>query len=107
MGTFFSVQLGVKQMLKQETPGSIVLIASISAYRCTPGHKLSGYNASKGAVLNLGRCLSAELAPHNIRVNSISPSYTETDMTRNLRQQYPHLVDIMQKVGLHRPRNSD
>lgn len=98
MGTFFSVQLGVKQMLKQGTPGSIVLIASISAYRATPGHKLSGYNASKGAVLNFGRCLAVELAPNNIRVNSISPSYTESDMTRNLRQQYPHLVDIMQKV---------
>lgn len=46
----------------------------------------------------LSRALAVELAPQHIRVNSISPGYIETDMTRKLRQQYPHLVEIMQQV---------
>lgn len=99
MGTFFATQLAVKQFLKQESPGSVVLIASLCAHQAAPGHKLAGYHASKGAVLMFGRALAVELAPMNIRVNSISPGYIESDMTRNLRQQYPHLVEIMQKVS--------
>lgn len=85
-------------MLKQGSPGSIVLIASICAHQVAPGHLLSGYHASKGAVLMLGRGLAAELAPHKIRVNSISPGYIDSDMTRNLRKQHPHLVEIMHKT---------
>lgn len=100
MGTFFATQYAVKQFLKQGTPGSVVLIASICAHRASPGHKLSGYNASKGAVLMFGRALAVELAPMNIRINSISPGYIESDMTRNLRQQYPHLIEIMNQVSL-------
>jgi len=97
MGTFFATQLAVKQMRKQDTPGSIVLVASICAHQAAPGHKLSGYHASKGAVLMLAKALAVELAPHNIRVNSISPGYIESDMTRTLRQDHPHLVEIMHK----------
>lgn len=97
MGTFFAAQLAAKQMLKQGTPGSIVMIASICAKQISTGHRLSGYHASKGGVLMLSRALAVELAPENIRVNTISPGYIETDMTRNLKRQYPHLVEIMQK----------
>ena len=98
MGTFFATQLAVKQIRKQDTPGSIVLIASICAHQAAPGHLLSGYHASKGAVLMLAKALAVELAPHNIRVNSISPGYIESDMTRTLRQEHPHLVEIMHKT---------
>lgn len=85
-------------MLKQGTGGSLVLISSISAHRATPGHKLSGYNASKGGVLMLTKALAAELAPHQIRANCISPSYTDTDLTQKLRRELPHLVGIMDQV---------
>lgn len=34
---------------------------------------IAGYNASKGGVNNLTRCMSLALAPHNIRVNGIGP----------------------------------
>ncbi|KAJ9650379.1 hypothetical protein H2198_010314 [Neophaeococcomyces mojaviensis] len=98
MGTFFATQLTVRQMLKQGTSGSIVMIASICAHQAAPGHKLSGYHASKGGVLMLSKALAVELAPHNIRVNTISPGYINSDMTQKLREQYPHLVEIMHKV---------
>lgn len=98
LGTFFATQLAVKQMLKQGTPGSIVLIASICAHQVVPGHTLTGYHASKGGVLMLSKALAVELAPMGIRCNSISPGYIESDMTRTLKSQFPHLVEIMNRT---------
>ena len=94
-GTFFAAQLATEQMMKQGTGGSIVMIASICSHVAVPGHRLAAYHASKGAVRMLGKALSVELAPRGIRVNSISPGYIESDMTKSLRSQYPHLVEIM------------
>lgn len=73
MGTFFSVKLAAEQMKKQGDGGSIVMIASVTAHNAIPGQRLSAYTASKGAVRSLGPALSVELAPHQIRVNTISP----------------------------------
>lgn len=75
MGTFFSVQLAAKQMVKQKTPGSIVMIASIAAHHAVPSQHLAGYSCSKGAVKALMQQLAVELAPMQIRVNSISPGW--------------------------------
>lgn len=94
-GTYFATQLAVKQMLKQGTGGSIVLIASISAQCATPGHRLSAYNASKGAVKMFGSALSVELGPENIRVNSISPGYTDTEMLTPTKQAEPKRIVLM------------
>lgn len=73
MGTFFTAQLAAKQMVKQGTPGSIVMVASIAAHHAVPSQRLAGYACSKGAVHSLMQQLAVELAPHQIRVNAISP----------------------------------
>lgn len=39
------------------------------------------YSASKAGLLALTRSMAVELAPHGIRVNSVSPGYTRTEMT--------------------------
>lgn len=84
-GTFFAAQLATKQMLAQKTGGSMVLIASQSSHIALPGYRMAAYNASKGGILMLSRALAVELAPHNIRVNTISPGFVDSDMTRNVR----------------------
>ncbi|KIV92218.1 hypothetical protein PV10_06676 [Exophiala mesophila] len=94
-GTFFAAQLATKQMEKQGTGGRLVLIASVCAHCAIPGHHLAAYHTSKGAVKMLTTALSVELAPQGITVNSISPGYTESDMTKNLRKDHPHLVELM------------
>src|SRR5262249_17700668 len=58
--------------------GAIVNIASIDAY-ATDG-TFASYSASKAAVLALTRQAATELAPHGIRVNSVSPGWTLTAM---------------------------
>lgn len=47
------------------------------------------YNASKAAVIQLGRNLAAEWGEHGIRVNTISPGYIVTDMVRALFDRFP------------------
>jgi sorbose reductase len=95
-GTFFAAQCAARHMIQQGSGGSLVLIASICGSVAIPGHKLSAYHASKGAVKTLGTALSVELASHRIRTNMLSPGYIQSDMTRRLRQEQPHLVEIMQ-----------
>ncbi|KAJ4989219.1 hypothetical protein SVAN01_05298 [Stagonosporopsis vannaccii] len=84
-GVFFIVQLVAKQIIKQNTPGSIVLIASQSSHIGLPGYRMAAYNASKGGILMLSKALAVELAKHNIRVNTISPGFVDSQMTRDVR----------------------
>jgi sorbose reductase len=74
----------VKQLIKQGTSGSIVMMASQCAHIAIPGCRMSSYNASKGGVLMLTKALGVELAKHNIRVNSISPGYVDSQMFRDV-----------------------
>jgi sorbose reductase len=75
-----------KQILKQGGGGSMVLIASQSSHIALPGYRMAAYNASKGGVLMLAKALAVELAPHNIRVNTISPGFVDSEMTRKVRE---------------------
>ena len=47
---------------------------------------MAAYNASKGGVLMLSKALAVELATHNIRVNTISPGFVDSDMLRKVEQ---------------------
>ena len=91
-GTFFSAQLAAKQMIAQGTPGSIVMISSITAHHSASLQPVAAYAASKGAVKSLMLALAVELAPHQIRVNSISPGHILTDMLASLGVANPTLV---------------
>jgi NAD(P)-dependent dehydrogenase (short-subunit alcohol dehydrogenase family) len=56
--------------------GVIVNMASLAAIRGVPG--LSGYCASKGAIVAFTRALAAELAPKGIRANALLPGFVDT-----------------------------
>ena len=56
--------------------GAIVLTASTAASSGLAG--ASVYSATKAALRSFGRTLAAELAPRNIRVNTVSPGPIET-----------------------------
>lgn len=65
-------------MIAQNTGGSILFLASISAHRTNYPQPQAAYNASKAALLSLKYSLAAEWAVHGIRVNSVSPGYMDT-----------------------------
>lgn len=56
----------------------------MSAHIVNMPQKQCAYNASKAAVLHLTRSLAAEWATRRVRVNSISPGYTQTALVDDL-----------------------
>lgn len=78
-GVFFCAQEAARAMMSRGG-GSIINIASMSGLIVNRPQAQASYNASKAAVIHLTRSLAAEWAPHNIRVNAISPGYMEGPM---------------------------
>ena len=68
----------VAAKMKQARKGAIINIASISAVRPRPG--LQAYIASKGAAESFTRAMAIELAPYQVRVNTIHPGPADTKM---------------------------
>jgi NAD(P)-dependent dehydrogenase (short-subunit alcohol dehydrogenase family) len=66
----------VAEPMKQQGGGAIVNVSSISARIAQPNRWT--YNMAKGAVAQLTRCAALDLAPHKIRVNSVSPGWIWT-----------------------------
>jgi len=79
-GVFLAAQAEARVMLANDG-GSIVNIASMSGTIVNRGLVQAHYNASKAAVMHLTKSLAVEWAARGIRVNSISPGYTQTPMT--------------------------
>lgn len=62
--------------MKEQGGGSIVNVSSISAFIAQPNRWT--YNAAKGAVNTLTKCMALDLAHSGIRVNSVSPGWIWT-----------------------------
>ncbi|PYI22289.1 short chain dehydrogenase [Aspergillus japonicus CBS 114.51] len=88
-GVFMTAQAVAKQMIRFGNGGSIALIASMSGTIANRGLICPAYNASKAAVIQLGRNLAMEWGQYNIRVNTISPGYIVTAMVEQLFVQFP------------------
>ncbi|EJC99848.1 NAD-binding protein [Fomitiporia mediterranea MF3/22] len=88
-GVLYTAQAAGRQMVKFGTPGSIVLIASLSGSVTNRDQHCVAYNSSKSAVIQMGRSLACELGPKNIRVNTISPG-----MTKAFLKSQPGLIDF-------------
>lgn len=74
-------QMVLPEMIERKD-GSIIIVSSVGAYRGNP--VIGAYVISKGADLQLVRCLAVENGPHNIRVNGLAPGLIKTDFARAL-----------------------
>ena len=76
-GVFLSAVSCARQMIRYNTPGSIVLVGSMSGLIANKGFTASVYNSSKAAVVQLGRSLAMEWGQivdgRAIRVNVLCP----------------------------------
>ncbi len=78
-GGFFLAQAVVPDMIAAGW-GRVLFLSSQSGLIGIPGQPV--YCSSKGAVVQLVRTLGVEWARHGITVNSIAPTFIETDLTR-------------------------
>ena len=72
--------------------GSIINICSISAHIAQPSFLT--YNAAKGAVASMTRCMALDLAKHKIRVNSISPGSVWTETSEVFHREQLNLTRV-------------
>ncbi|NP_001156186.1 fixR-like isoform X1 [Acyrthosiphon pisum] len=75
-----------KSMTKHKIDGHIIQINSISGHKLTPNFAFKMYNASKHAVTVLcdGLRHELQLTGSKIKVSSVSPGPTATDMLENI-----------------------
>jgi NAD(P)-dependent dehydrogenase (short-subunit alcohol dehydrogenase family) len=73
-GMFLCSQAVAKKLVAAKQPGAIVNISSTSGHRGRTN--AFAYCSSKGGVLNMTRAMAVDLAPHRIRVNSVTPTKT-------------------------------
>ncbi len=71
---FLMAKYAALRMVEQGSGGKIVNIGSTSGHRGRA--RAIAYSAAKGGVANLTRSLAFQLAPHGIRVNTVSPNKT-------------------------------
>jgi SDR family mycofactocin-dependent oxidoreductase len=80
-GVWKTVRAAIPPMIQQGRGGSIVLTSSMFGLVAMAG--FGSYIAAKHGVTGLMRTLAIELAPHNIRCNSVHPDVVNTDMIHN------------------------
>jgi NAD(P)-dependent dehydrogenase (short-subunit alcohol dehydrogenase family) len=92
-------QAAITPMLKSQAP-SIVHMSSQMGFVGSPGRTL--YCLSKHAIEGLTKAMAVELAPNNIRVNSVAPTFIKTPMTEPMLQEPAFAEMVMNNIPLQR-----
>lgn len=87
---FYTTQEVVKNMIKNKK-GCIINVSSIDAI--TGASCEVHYSVAKAGMDGLTKALAKELAPSNIRVNSVAPGAIRTDMNKDLTQEDIKIVE--------------
>ncbi len=79
-GVFLTLREAARVLIEQGEGGSLVAVSSTSAIHGAANNE--AYGSSKTAVNGLVRALAVALARHKIRVNSLLPGWTRTELAR-------------------------
>lgn len=80
----YNITRFMARRMKARKAGVIVNVSSLMGK--LPAPSMATYSATKSAILGFTRALRAELASDNVRVVSLLPSLTETDMVHNIQK---------------------
>jgi NAD(P)-dependent dehydrogenase (short-subunit alcohol dehydrogenase family) len=97
---FFMAQAVALRLVAARLPGSIINISSQMGH--VGAARRTVYCASKHAVEGFTKAMAIELAPHNIRVNSLGPTFLETPMTRPFFDNKAFRDEVLSKIKLGR-----
>lgn len=90
-GAFLCLRAAASVLVQQGRGGALVGVSSTSAIHGAPG--MEHYAASKSAMAAMMRSLAVELARHGVRCNTLTPGWTETDLTQAVRES-PNFVEV-------------
>lgn len=97
---YFVAQAVARRLLEAGQAGSIINISSQMGH--VGAARRSVYCASKHAMEGFTKAMAIELAPHNIRVNSVGPTFIETPMTRPFFENAAFKADVLSRIKLGR-----
>ncbi|ODQ48083.1 hypothetical protein PICMEDRAFT_72071 [Pichia membranifaciens NRRL Y-2026] len=85
LGSLYIAQSFARPLIKHGIRGgSIVMIGSMSGVIVNDPQPQIAYNMAKAGVIHMVKSLAAEWAKYNIRVNTLSPGYIATPLTKNV-----------------------
>lgn len=97
---YFLSAWSAKAMIARGVGGSIIHISSQMGH--VGGQERAVYCASKHGVEGLAKAMSIEFGPHQIRINTICPTFIVTDLTRSTFEQPDKRAWIEEKIKLGR-----
>ena len=87
-------------LLKRSGKASVINVASVAALQDVKSG--APYAMAKAGILQQTRSLASEWADKNIRVNAISPWYTETPLVKPIIDQKERYAKIVERTPLNR-----
>lgn len=97
---FFVAQAVARKLMEARLPGSIINVSSQMGH--VGAARRTVYCASKHAMEGFTKAMAIELAPHNIRVNSLGPTFLETPMTKPFFENKAFRDEVLSKIKLGR-----
>lgn len=97
---FRTSQSGVRVMLRNRQRGAIVHISSQMGHVGAPLRTV--YCMTKHAVEGLSKAMAVELGPSGIRVNSVAPTFIETELTRSMLEEPDFRKSVLDSIPLGR-----
>jgi NAD(P)-dependent dehydrogenase (short-subunit alcohol dehydrogenase family) len=108
-GTYLFATSVARHLMERKSPGSMVMIGSMSGSIVNVPQPQAPYNASKAGVRHLAASLAVEWAHAGIRVNCISPGYMLTALTEKIMDENPELkqkwVSLIPQGKMGRPQD--
>jgi len=105
LGCFHVAQLYSRQMAAAGG-GSVVALTSVAARM--PRMRQAAYSASKAALRQALRVLAMEVAGSGVRINTVAPGPTDTEMMRQLASDHSSIDDLAHgSTDVMRPRIPD
>jgi NAD(P)-dependent dehydrogenase (short-subunit alcohol dehydrogenase family) len=98
--TFFVAQACVQKMLAEKVTGSLIHIGSQMGHVGGPNRSL--YCGSKWALEGMNKAFALDLAAHNIRSNTIAPTFIETPLTKPYLADPTFKASVLSKIKLGR-----
>lgn len=100
MASFFVAREVARGMQAAGRRGSLINVSSQMGHVGSAGRTV--YCASKHAIEGLTKALAWELGASGIRVNSLCPTFIETDMTRHMFEDAAFHAMVLSKIALGR-----
>ncbi len=97
---FFVAQACVQKMIAEKATGSLIHIGSQMGHVGGPNRSL--YCGSKWALEGMNKAFALDLAAHNIRSNTIAPTFIETPLTKPYFNDPDFKASVLSKIKLGR-----